>query len=184
MIGRLNRAVCELLVLLLLASACAEAVVAPAQIFSNGMVLQHDMNVPVFGTALPGASVTVTFRGATAQSTADVTGRWSVDIASDPPGGPFPMSIQGDTSVSYPWVYVGDVWLCAGQSNMQYSTSMDLGPAPFVPPAPDPRLHLFTAGHASWQQLVTSLVRTFYPATPSLLGLSRLPWAERLFNSG
>lgn len=86
--------------------------------FSDNMVLQRETNVPVWGTAENGETVTVSFQSQTV-STAAVNGAWQVILSSLPPGGPFSMSITGSTTIQFSNILVGDVWVCGGQSNME-----------------------------------------------------------------
>lgn len=105
---------------LLLWSASAFADVSTVM-FQNDMVLQREMAVPVFGTASPGEEVTVTFRGQTKSTKADADGKWLVKLDPMDAGGPFELVIKGKNMLTFSNVMVGEVWLCAGQSNMGYS---------------------------------------------------------------
>ncbi len=89
--------------------------------FQNNMVLQQGIIAPVFGSASPGEAVTVTFRGQTKTTHAETDGKWLVKLDPTTAGGPFEMTIQGNNTLSLTNVMVGEVWLCAGQSNMGYS---------------------------------------------------------------
>jgi sialate O-acetylesterase len=104
----------------LLAPASARADVKPHSLCTDGMVLQQKMSVNIWGTADKGEKVTVTFRGKSASATADDHGRWKVSLDSGAAGGPFPMTIAGNNKLDYQNVYVGEVWICSGQSNMQW----------------------------------------------------------------
>jgi sialate O-acetylesterase len=89
--------------------------------FQSNMVLQRHMSVPVFGTASPGEEVTVTFRGQSSTTQTGADSKWLVRLNPMDAGGPFEMTIKGRNSLSLTNVMVGEVWLCAGQSNMGYS---------------------------------------------------------------
>jgi sialate O-acetylesterase len=104
-----------------LGAALPDSAFRPAKIFSDGVVLQRGRPLPVWGSSRPGASVTVSFRGATKSATADVNGRWRVTLPTSAAGGPFEMTIAsgGDTRVIRD-VLVGDVWFASGQSNMEF----------------------------------------------------------------
>lgn len=105
------------------AAAAAQAAVTLPQMFDSHMVFQRDAAVPVFGRAEPGEAVKVEFAGRTLETTADASGRWRVELA--------PMAASAeprDMTVSSPSgsktladILVGDVWVCSGQSNMEYS---------------------------------------------------------------
>ena len=107
----------------LLAPVAARADVKPHSLCTDGMVLQQKMKVNIWGTADKGERVSVTFRGKSASATADEQGRWKVSLDSGNAGGPFPMNITGNNKLDYENVYVGEVWVCSGQSNMQWSVS-------------------------------------------------------------
>lgn len=89
--------------------------------FNDNMILQRETEVPVWGTAPAGQLVSVEFAGAKGEATADQDGRWLVKLPA------MPASKQGrdlvvsaDTSRTIRNVVVGDIWLCAGQSNMDW----------------------------------------------------------------
>lgn len=90
------------------------------QVLGDGMVLQRGGKAPVFGTAVPGTKVSVSFRGKIWETVAGADGAWRVDVAPGEAGGPFPMSIQGRMAIELKAVYVGEVWVCSGQSNMRW----------------------------------------------------------------
>ncbi|HAJ78779.1 MAG TPA: hypothetical protein DCO75_03330 [Fibrobacteres bacterium] len=86
--------------------------------FTSCMVLQRNMIVPIWGTASSGEAVTVTFNGQTKTASASSNGKWSVKLDSMVAGGPYTMIIAGNNTITIKDVYVGEVWQCAGQSNM------------------------------------------------------------------
>lgn len=92
-----------------------------AAVFGSGMVLQAERSVPVWGKAVAGEKVTVSFAGHDVSSVADAQGAWSVTLnALDVSGQGRDLRIAaGDRLLVLTNVVVGDVWLCAGQSNMQ-----------------------------------------------------------------
>lgn len=103
----------------LLAAAIARADVSmdPA-LFSDGMVLQRGIAVPIWGTAAAGELVEVSFAGQTKTTNAAPDGRWRVDLDPLVAAGPSDMTIQAGNLVEIHDVRVGEVWLCGGQSNM------------------------------------------------------------------
>ena len=95
-----------------------------SQIFSNGMVLQRDHNIPVWGKAASGSIISVKILGDSVASSADITGNWLCEIPALSAGGPYTMTIQsGEQKISITNVYIGDVWLASGQSNMELTVS-------------------------------------------------------------
>jgi sialate O-acetylesterase len=110
----------------LLAAAQAPAEVKPAALFSDHMVLQSGMAVPVWGIADPGERVTIKLNGQTKSATADADGKWTVRLAKLKAGGPFTMTIagkKGSAPIVVNDVLVGEVWLGSGQSNMVFNVS-------------------------------------------------------------
>ncbi len=99
----------------------AAADVSPAAVIQDGMVLQRGMKNPVWGTAAPGEKVVIYFNGTTTSALADGVGKWRLEIPPTRAGGPYPMTIQGNNRIDFKGVYVGDVWICSGQSNMEWS---------------------------------------------------------------
>ena len=90
-------------------------------LFADHMVIQRDEPVHVWGDADAGESVTVEFRGAQRTTTADVFGRWSVELPPGGAGGPFVLTVRGTNRIALQDVMVGDVWIASGQSNMGFS---------------------------------------------------------------
>jgi sialate O-acetylesterase len=96
----------------------AQGDVRPNALITEGMVLQRDCPLNIWGTADPGESVAVRFRDQEATATADANGRWSVSLDKQSAGGPFSLTIAGQNTITLNNVLVGDVWVCSGQSNM------------------------------------------------------------------
>lgn len=101
----------------LLASAHAE--VSLPKVISSHMVLQRDMPIHLWGNAAPGEQVSAAFRNTSATTTADTTGRWSLYLAAQPAGGPYPLTIKATNTLQLDDILVGDLWLASGQSNME-----------------------------------------------------------------
>jgi sialate O-acetylesterase len=106
----------------------ARADVKPHGLFTEGMVLQQKAKVPIWGTAAPDEEVKVWIRGGgdgkSDQGTgtaAGKDGRWTVFLDNLRAGGPYTLTISGKNRIELKDVYVGEVWLCSGQSNMQWS---------------------------------------------------------------
>src|SRR5688500_17100121 len=94
-------------------------------LFVDHAVLQRDRAIDVYGQAAPGEEVSVTLAGASATGRADSRGRWSVQLAAQPAGGPHVLTARtAARSESAKDVLLGDVWLCSGQSNMEWPVRM------------------------------------------------------------
>jgi sialate O-acetylesterase len=102
----------------------AHAEVKTNALCSEGMVLEQKATTKIWGTADKGEVVSVSFRGKTAKATADDTGNWSVALETGAAGGPFEMLIQGTSAITFKNVLVGEVWVCSGQSNMEWPVRM------------------------------------------------------------
>ena len=115
--------VCCLFLPALAAAQVKPILVKPAALFSDHMVLQQGMPVPVWGTATPGEPVTVSIDGQSQSATADASGKWIVRLNKLNAGGPYEMEIAGRNTVTLHDVLVGEVWLASGQSNMAFTVS-------------------------------------------------------------
>ncbi|WP_158277547.1 sialate O-acetylesterase [Opitutus sp. ER46] len=118
--------------LVLLAAAAGTAFVARAAVelaspFTSHMVLQREQPVPVWGTAAPGEKVTVQFDRQQMTTTADDQGQWRVQLAPLAASSePRVLSVRGagaDEVIELSDVLVGEVWLCSGQSNMDFTVA-------------------------------------------------------------
>jgi sialate O-acetylesterase len=87
-------------------------------LFSDNMVLQQGMDLPVWGWADEGEEVKVSFRGKTAKVKAK-GGKWTVKLGKFKAGGPDDLVVEGKNRIELKNVLVGEVWVCSGQSNME-----------------------------------------------------------------
>ena len=90
-------------------------------IIGDNMVLQQGMKLPIWGWADPGETVTVMVDGQKKQAEADTSGRWMVRLDPIKAGGPLQMTVSGKNTTTLQNILVGEVWVCSGQSNMQFS---------------------------------------------------------------
>ncbi|MDB5351903.1 MAG: hypothetical protein JWN86_3150 [Planctomycetota bacterium] len=111
------------LAVLLAIDSSARADVKVPNLFTSHMVLQRDMKDKVWGWADKGEEVTVSINGQTKTTKAGDDGKWSVMLDPMPAGGPHTLTIKGKNEIKLDDVLVGEVWICSGQSNMQW----DLG---------------------------------------------------------
>lgn len=90
--------------------------------FGDNMVLQQGIRNKVWGKSEPGEAITVTLGGQTHSTTATADGAWHVFL--DPVqeyGGPHTLTVKGKNTLAFDDVLIGEVWVCSGQSNMQWS---------------------------------------------------------------
>jgi sialate O-acetylesterase len=106
--------------LFLVCSIFANANVRMPLLFSDGMVLQRNKPIPVWGWAAANEKIAVHFNKQTKIITADATGKWILRLDSEKAGGPFELSITGKNKIVIKDVLVGEVWICSGQSNMEF----------------------------------------------------------------
>jgi sialate O-acetylesterase len=104
----------------LVCAAAALGDVRLPDVIASSMVLQQKQKVPVWGTADPGETVTVTFGKQKRTAVADAAGKWRVDLSPMIASArPHTMTISGKNKIELSDILVGEVWLVAGQSNMQ-----------------------------------------------------------------
>ena len=104
----------------LLISVLANANIRMPLIFSDGMVLQRDKQIPIWGFADSNESVEIHFNKQVKKTTADKNGKWTVNLSAEKAGGPFELTIIGKNKITIKNVLVGEVWICSGQSNMEF----------------------------------------------------------------
>ncbi|MCE5250312.1 sialate O-acetylesterase [bacterium] len=88
-------------------------------VFGENMVLQRDMELPMWGWADPGEKVTVSVDNREVTTEADGSGKWTVRLEPLKAGGPYALTIKGKNTIEFENILAGDVWLCSGQSNME-----------------------------------------------------------------
>ena len=106
--------------LLLLLSGFTLANVSLPYFFSDNMVLQRDSAIPVWGFADAGETVEIKFKNQSKKTVADQSGNWKIELNPEKFGGPFEMTIAGKNTIVLKNILIGDVWLCSGQSNMEW----------------------------------------------------------------
>ena len=109
-----------LVTLFLLVTFLSNANVRMPLLFSDGMVLQRNKVIPVWGWADANEKVEVHFKKQTKTIIADQNGKWMVKLDSEKAGGPFELIISGKNKIVIKDVWVGEVWICSGQSNMEF----------------------------------------------------------------
>jgi sialate O-acetylesterase len=114
---------CLMAVVWAVASSAVADVKLP-NIFSPHMVLQQGQKNKVWGAADAGEKVTVTIAGQSHSATAGADGRWQVVLAPLSVGGPHTLAVIGKNEIKIDDVLVGEVWICSGQSNMQWSVNV------------------------------------------------------------
>jgi len=162
--------------LLLFSAAFGRANVVLPDVISEGMVLQRDRPVPIWGHADPGEVVTVRFAGQSKKATTNDNGKWLIKLESlHATPRPATMTISGRNSIELKNILVGEVWLVSGQSNMQRLLSETANGAAAIAVADHPLIRLFNVSRqvafkhkapplATWQACSPESVKEFSAA--------------------
>jgi len=140
-------------------------------VIGDSMVLQQGQPVPIWGWAEDGEKVTVKF--GTQTVTADTAGgKWMVKLspltASDKPA---EMTISGKNSITLKDILVGEVWVCSGQSNMEWSVNASANPKEEIANAKHPTIRLFDVPNTtSANEKLTDTKATWKPCSPETIG--------------
>lgn len=89
-------------------------------IFTDHMVLQRNVPINIWGTAAAGEQITVQFNKQQKAAKADAQGNWKAILAIEKAGGPYELTVVGKNTITIKDVLVGEVWVCSGQSNMEW----------------------------------------------------------------
>ena len=130
-------------------------------------VLQCEKPLIISGTTAPHASVVVILASAGSTTTAGNDGRWSVQLPALPAGGPHELIVESDGETRRCIdVLLGEVWLCSGQSNMEWTLGMLAGLEADIAGANDPLLRCFTVARQPSDQPATTVTATWQLTTP------------------
>jgi len=123
------------------------------RLFGDNMVLQQQTTSTVWGFAQPGEKVTVTASwGAKANAVANEQGDWKVLLPTPKHGTGFSLTIRGDNKIEIKNVAIGEVWLCAGQSNMGWAVRMTFGGEEEAASADAPGFRIFRSSREHWHK--------------------------------
>jgi sialate O-acetylesterase len=120
-------------------AAAQDATKLPSFLTSH-MVLQRDVSNRIWGWDKPGTVVTVSVGPDSRQAAAAADGAWSVQLPPMRAGGPIEINIQGTTSIKLEDVLIGDVWMCSGQSNMEWSVAQSANAQEEIAAGNQPRI--------------------------------------------
>ena len=127
-------------------STSAWAEIRLPAIIGNNMVLQRETQTPVWGWADPGEeiSVSVSWQDMQWAVKAGRDGKWMFRMTPPAVGGPYQMTLRGKNTVRVENILVGEVWVCSGQSNMQWSVQNSSNAEKEIAAADYPRIRLFS----------------------------------------
>ena len=168
---QLGRNLCLFTIIVVLCTALnVQADVKLHGLFTNNMVLQQEMPVPVWGTADAGEQVTVTFGEQKKSATAGNDGKWMVKLDALKAGGPYEFTVAGKNSITLSNVLVGEVWICSGQSNMEFSLGGAINAKDEIAAANYPKLRHFYVPHKGIDTPQTDVTGTWKECTPATAG--------------
>jgi sialate O-acetylesterase len=140
-------------------------------IIGDNMVLQQKHANPIWGWDTPGTKVTVSFAGQSKTSKAGPDGRWSVTLDPVPANAqPAKITIQGSSTRDLSDVLVGEVWLCSGQSNMQWTVSSSWDSDLEIATAKFPNIRLITVPQVGTQEPQSDFKGSWQPCSPATVG--------------
>jgi len=164
------------IVAVLVAVICAATVLPAAAdvklcgIFTDNMVLQRDMAVPIWGTAEPGEAVTVTIGDQTRTATADEAGKWRATFDALAIDGPFSVTVTGNNEITLSNCVLGDVWVCSGQSNMGMVVRSCINADDEIAAADFPLIRLFNYGRKPSPEPLDDLTGAWVECSPETVG--------------
>src|SRR5688572_2840750 len=106
----------------------AQAEIRLPKLFGDHMVLQQKTEANLWGWAEPNEEVKVTLGEATATTKADSDGKWKTKLKTPAAGGPHELTFKGANEITLKDVYIGEVWIASGQSNMEWSVAASANP--------------------------------------------------------
>ncbi|HEX6623886.1 MAG TPA: sialate O-acetylesterase, partial [Pyrinomonadaceae bacterium] len=145
----------------------ARAEVRVPALIGDNMVLQQGQRVRVWGTGGAGERVTVSVAGETARTNADEDGRWQTFLGPLKAGGPVTLTIAGDRNkLTFRNVLVGEVWVCSGQSNMEWPLAQSTGGHEAAAQGPHTEMRLFTVEKRTSAEPLADVEGRWVVATP------------------
>ena len=139
------------ILLLLTFSITATAQLSMPKVFSSHMVLQRDMEIPVWGNAVPGSEVTVQFDDKVITGLTSESGKWMVHLPQCKAGGPYRLVVfqteKPGERIEYDDILIGDVWLASGQSNMELQVQQARDSKEEIKQANYPDIRFFNVPH-------------------------------------
>jgi sialate O-acetylesterase len=147
-------------------SQSARADIRMPHVFGSHMVLQRDKPIVIWGWANPGETVTVQLGKESESAKANDQGEWKVTLPAMSAGGPFTLTVSGSSTVTYDDVMIGEVWLCSGQSNMEFGMSMVTNSAKEIAEADHPGIRLLLVQHDWEAQPQEDIKGTWKVCTP------------------
>ncbi len=135
-------------------------------IISENMVLQQETRANVWGWAEPGEAVEIQFGAASGKTVTGADGKWDVKLTQLAAGSAGDMVIKGKNSITVKNVIAGEVWVCSGQSNMEWNVADSKNPQDEIAAADFPELRMFTVKKSAQAEPQTDCVGKWEVCTP------------------
>jgi sialate O-acetylesterase len=139
-------------------------------LFSDGMVLQSDFACPIWGSVEPGEEISVSIAGQKKTAKAGAGGTWSLRLDPVKAGGPHELVVAGRNSITVRDVYVGEVWICSGQSNMEWVVGGSNNAAEEKAAAKFPKIRHFLVPKRQEAAPVRDVVGSWKVCSPETVG--------------
>ena len=152
-------------------SLSAQAELKIPAIIGDNMVLQQKQANPIWGWDTPGTDVTVTFAGQTKTAKAGADGKWTVKLDAVPANAkPATIGIKGSSAKELKNVLVGEVWICSGQSNMQWSVQSSWDADLEIATAKCPNIRLISVPQVGTQEPQQDFKGAWAECSPQTVG--------------
>ena len=162
---------------LLLITGSSIASVSLPSFFSDGMVLQQQQKVAIWGNAIPHQQVVIStsWDGKKYQFKTDAQGKWWGQVKTPRAGGPYQIEISEQNKIILQDVLIGEVWIASGQSNMEMSllgfkNQPVTNSAQIIRESTNPKIRLFMVENVSWAKPLTSVKGSWSAASPETVG--------------
>ncbi len=162
---------------LLFTQTVVHAEVTLPRVIGSNMVLQRNIEVPIWGWAAPGEEITITLSAeaegvepvSTATAIADAEGNWQVKLPAMAAGGPYTLRVKGSNTLELTNVLFGEVWVCSGQSNMQWSVNASKDNEAEIAAAMYPKIRLFYIPRVPSGLLQKDVEADWYETSPETI---------------
>jgi sialate O-acetylesterase len=107
------------IIITLLFTVCVNSQIKLPRLISDGMILQRDEKVKIWGWALPNEKIELEFSNKKYKTVTTQDGKWMIVLPAQKSGGPYEMTFKASNTIVVKNILFGDVWVCSGQSNME-----------------------------------------------------------------
>ncbi len=140
------------------------------KLISDGVVFQRDHAIRIWGEADPGEKVAVHLAGRSGHATADADRRWSLELDALPAGGPYVLAVRGRNQLEVKDVYLGELWIASGQSNMEWLLRETTGAVEEIAASQNEGIRVFKVKRALMDQRQTDVSGNWRAASPENSG--------------